>query len=88
MPTHRDSAIIIGTGLWGLLTGVFLAARGRQVTFLEALDFIGGRGAAVVRTGIQGDERIEAVPGCRQQHGVGRFSQFSTILLSSLSSLS
>jgi len=43
MPTHRNSAIIIGAGLGGLLAGAYLAARGRQVTLLEALQFPGGR---------------------------------------------
>jgi len=42
MPTDRN-VIIIGTGLGGLLAGAFLAARGRRVTFLEALDITGGR---------------------------------------------
>lgn len=37
------SAVIIGSGLGGLLTGAFLASHGWQVTVLEALSLLGGR---------------------------------------------
>lgn len=43
MADTQHDVVIIGAGLGGLLTGAFLASRGRTVTFLEALDFVGGR---------------------------------------------
>jgi len=43
MPTASPHVIIIGTGLGGLLTGAYLASIGRRVTFVEALEMIGGR---------------------------------------------
>ena len=43
MPHSSQHVVVIGTGLGGLLTGAYLAARGRRVTFCEALGLIGGR---------------------------------------------
>ncbi len=43
MSKRNKKSVVIGTGLGGLLTGAFLARHGWQVTYLEALDFIGGR---------------------------------------------
>lgn len=40
---RNKSAIIIGTGIGGLLTGANLASKGYDVTFLEQLDIAGGR---------------------------------------------
>lgn len=43
MSKRGDRVLIVGAGVGGLLTGAFLALRGKQVLILEALDFVGGR---------------------------------------------
>ncbi len=45
--TRRGRVAVVGAGLSGLVCGAFLAARGRDVTIIEALDAPGGVARAV-----------------------------------------
>ena len=50
-----DDAVVIGAGIGGLCAAIALAAAGRRVTVIEALDHVGGKAATATVDGVTFD---------------------------------
>jgi phytoene desaturase len=48
---HSSKAVIIGAGLGGLAAAMRLSARGYDVTIIDRLDRVGGRGSSITKNG-------------------------------------